>query len=272
MRVKPKVAMSYTLPYEYDNRQFSLYPLGDIHFGTIHCDIPLLEKTIKEIKENPQAYWVGMGDFSEVIGLSDPRFIAEEIDPKFYESLGVLPIAETCLAAEMLSPIADKCLGVIEGNHEFEYRRRHYIDLTQMLAEKLKVPYLDNPSMMRLLFTRDHHLTRLVVYIDHAGGGGRKNGGKLNGIEDRTVDYEADIYLRGHVHSKICSVRRSYELSKGSNVKIVPKERYYVLTGCYFEPQLRGGSYVSRRSLPVNGMGTPIIRIDAENGGINVEI
>ena len=52
----------------------SIYPIGDIHAGTIHCVESDIKEKIREIKENPLAFWIGMGDLGEFITPSDKRW------------------------------------------------------------------------------------------------------------------------------------------------------------------------------------------------------
>ena len=49
------------LPY----KQVTIYPIGDIHYGSPQCNEALVKKVIAEIKDNPEARWIGMGDLIE---------------------------------------------------------------------------------------------------------------------------------------------------------------------------------------------------------------
>ena len=53
---------------------FKLYPLGDIHAGTIYCNEAKIQKQVLEIQRDPFALWVGMGDYADLVLEKDWRF------------------------------------------------------------------------------------------------------------------------------------------------------------------------------------------------------
>ena len=53
---------------------YKLYLLGDIHLGTVHCSENEVRKKVQEIKDDPSAEWIGMGDYSECITPRDKRW------------------------------------------------------------------------------------------------------------------------------------------------------------------------------------------------------
>ena len=61
------------IDYKQGDGDFKLYPIGDIHAGTKHCTESDLLKIIAEVKDDPQAIWIGMGDYGEFITPNDKR-------------------------------------------------------------------------------------------------------------------------------------------------------------------------------------------------------
>jgi len=53
---------------------FNLYPLGDIHAGSIHCSETEITKQVERIRVDPKGYWIGMGDYADSIVKNDKRF------------------------------------------------------------------------------------------------------------------------------------------------------------------------------------------------------
>ena len=263
----------YRINYSSRRDKIVLYPLGDIHFGTRHCDVNLLNKTIAKIRDNPNAYWIGMGDYCEMITLSDPRFVASEILPDLYPSLGTLAVAQRDAIIELLKPIADKCLGLLEGNHEYEIKNRHYVDIVRDMARELRVCYLGNAAMIRLVVYREpgNQTSTFYVYAEHGSGGGKKPGGKINALEDMMSNFDADIYLRGHVHTKLSSKRPMLKLSSKGKLKLMTATRVCVLTGCYYRSYEVGtSSYAERRGFPPTELGTPAVLITPTTREIEV--
>lgn len=247
------------------NPVFTLYPLGDTHLGTIHCDTKHLARTIEAIKNDPHALWIGMGDMCECIVLSDPRFQSSEIAPEFRDKIDTLACAQRDAFIEMCAPIADKCIGILAGNHEEEMKRRHYIDVTMDVARGLGAPYLSDTAFVRLTFRKPSDTSGgvgevwpVVIYAEHGTGGGRKPGAKINNLLDMSIGFEADIYLRGHVHIKDVHPVEYLRLSPRCKPQLQNGKRLLVLTGSYYRSYEEGSSSYGQRNsyLPV-ALGTP---------------
>ena len=54
--------------------KFKIYPLGDMHLGSVDCAEKDLEDIITQIKTERNSYWVGMGDYADLITKNDKRF------------------------------------------------------------------------------------------------------------------------------------------------------------------------------------------------------
>ena len=61
---------------------YTLYPLGDVHFGSANCDVQAFDDVVMEIRQNPKALWIGMGDMVESIAPNDKRWHAGGVDEK----------------------------------------------------------------------------------------------------------------------------------------------------------------------------------------------
>ena len=62
-----------------------LEPLGDIHLGSLGCDIDKYERRIKHIAKSPNTYTIGMGDYIDNVqayanGGVDKRWNPETVD------------------------------------------------------------------------------------------------------------------------------------------------------------------------------------------------
>ena len=91
---------------------------------------------------------------------------------------------ETYTAALLreLAPIADKCLGLLYGNHEHAFSRYYFIDVARYLAERFAVPMLGYTALLRLEIeigrgTKAHHQTwPLTIFAEHGATGGGTDG------------------------------------------------------------------------------------------------
>lgn len=236
------------------DQRFRIYPIGDVHIGTVHHDRNHWLRDIQRIADDPNAYWIGMGDFCECIVLSDPRFEASEIAPEFRDKIGTLAKSQFERFIADVEPIKHKCLGLLEGNHEFQLKRRHYIDVVLDACRELGVPMLTDTAMLRLIFRRvgedggRHKSHVLTIFAEHGNGGGRKTGGKINSLEDMMGPFDADIYLRGHVHQKLATKHPRISVPAYGEAKMVAKTRLCVLTGCYYKTYEAGSSSYGQRS------------------------
>jgi len=101
--------------------QFDIYPLGDIHAGVVHCAEKQIKAKVREISENPFALWIGMGDMADCITPGDRRWDDSVIAPWVDRQ----NIAESCRnwLVKLFEPVKDKCIGILEGNHELTMRK-----------------------------------------------------------------------------------------------------------------------------------------------------
>jgi len=247
---------------EYEGDQtFTPYFIGDTHIGTIHHDRKLWLRDIQRIADDPRALWVGMGDAVEAITLTDPRFSAKEIDEPFRDRLDDLPYAQLEQFIEDVAPIADKCLGLHEGNHETEYQRRHYGKLTLKACEGLGMPFLSDTAMTRLVFRYVSKGERqatyvLTIYSEHGTGGGRKKGAKVNALEDLSAGFAADVYARGHVHTKLIWEGARLSIPAKGALVLRNDTPLFILTGSYYRSYEVGStSYGQRASYPPTVLG-----------------
>jgi predicted phosphodiesterase len=256
-----------------------IYPLGDIHEGTIHCDRKLFRRDVGKIDVDPLALWLGIGDYCESIVMSDPRFAVEEIDPEFIPHLGRLACAQRDAFIRDVMPIKDKCIGLLEGNHEFENRKRHYVDIVRDACRELETEYLSDAAMIRLIFRRvdeeGNHVrsNTIKIFACHGHGGGRKTGGKVNKVEDLMDSFDADIYLMGHVHTKLTVKRPRLLVPNCGKMKLIAKPRIGALTGSYYRTYEEcSSSYGQRQVYAPLELGGVCIKIRPMTGEIETVV
>lgn len=106
-----------------------IFTISDAHLGM--GNLCYIKDMINFIKKTPNSYVVLGGDiFENAIRLSRGD-IRECYAP---------PQKQLEMAVELFTPIKDKILALIEGNHEKRTEDAAYISLTQMLATMLGIP------------------------------------------------------------------------------------------------------------------------------------
>ena len=101
-------------------QRLNFYFLGDIHEGNVNHAEGEFRKAVNIIKDDPDGYWIGMGDYIEAITLDDKkRFNPITIAKKYgLSDLKDLPYKQMEVVYRKLEPIQDKCLCLVVGNHE----------------------------------------------------------------------------------------------------------------------------------------------------------
>lgn len=244
----------------------SLYPLGDIHLGNVGCDKNGLRRKVKEIAENPLAYWIGMGDYAEYIGYLDPRFEAENVDPEYkvheFKYWGQRMNRDV---VKELEPIKEKCLGMLRGNHEKTVSDKYLFDPALDLAERFKTKYLGYECMLRIYVIDGGGTKRysFVIYAHHGFGGGRKHGAVINNLVDLSAFYEADLFITGHTHKTI-STKTDY-LFLNTKGNLYAKDRGFLVTGTFLRMKQEGmEGYEVRKGLPPTYIGTPHVKVHCD--------
>jgi len=178
---------------EFPSKQIRLYPLSDWHLGSPQCSLEFIKKVLGQIKHDKEAYWVGMGDLMEnaLIG-SKSDVYTQEIPPR--EQMDVI--------CDLLTPIADKGLFLIAGNHEQRTMRVAGIIPEQYFSARLKLPYMGFSCMANFSMEKARaHSRSFNCYFHHNYGGGYTPGGKINQAHAlRRIAPTVDAIFSGHSH------------------------------------------------------------------------
>lgn len=173
-----------------------IIPLADLHYGDPHANEKLMAELIQRIADDPACYTVLCGD------LLNTAIIGSKSDAKAEKKR----ITEQLTGmAAMLTPIKDKILAAVPGNHEERVYRTADADLTELLMTMLCLPHLYRPtSALVYIRTGWQRRGRKIVYslyVNHGhGGGGRRAGSKMNNLEDLGYIIDTDIVIAGHSH------------------------------------------------------------------------
>lgn len=241
---------------------FSIWNVSDIHLGNRGCNLEKLKDDIERIKNDPFSFWVGGGDYADYISPKDQkRWSASSIDPSFtIADLGRLGKAQAERIRDLFDPIRHKCFGLLMGNHETKYMGAHeQEDLHSWLCTELELPNLGYCAFFDVIFTnygrhKEPHLVMLNPYangegtrfsvrffVHHGFGGATTPSGKLNSLIKAMTQFEADVYMMGHVHDQ--KAQRNVRLACDADCKrITQKESIGVITGAYLRTYTQGCS------------------------------
>jgi hypothetical protein len=240
--------------------------IGDLHIGDSNFN--------KESKQILTGYinWVKERDNAVVFLNGDVLNVATRASKTSPASSMSLD-QELDLAKNLFSPIKDKIIGAIDGNHE--ERMVDYVGLspTVNLCYSLGVPYYGNSAVIkfqvgsRMRGSKEDFRVQYIGYFHHTTGGGATVGAKLNRVDKlRQLFMNADFYAGSHNHMLGVMPTQVPMLSKG---KIVMHRQMLVDCGGYLSWD---GSYAEHKQLPPLKMGSPRIRLNGSKRDIHVEV
>jgi len=228
----------------FPRRFINLYPFGDIHYGSLQCNVPFVHQTIKTIAEDPDGYWVGMGDFME-------NAITGSLSDVYTQTAS--PEEQAKQIVKWLEPIKHKGLFMVGGNHE---RRSHratgmtpeeYISAELGRNEKGQrwVPYMGFSVYATFQMSQCKTPGSFRCYFHHNRGGGSTAGGKVNRADKlRLIAPNADAIFSAHSHTTARIPHTWYDVGYK---KIIKKEGYNYIIGSALE---YAESYAEEKGMP----------------------
>lgn len=256
---------------------FTIWPLGDFHLGSVHCAEDEIIKVVDQVKETPNSYWIGMGDYADCITVDDKRFDIEGF-PKWLQKDNIVE-SQRQRVREILMPIKAKCLGLLTGNHEEEIHRRHNNDIIRNLCQDLGVPYAGYHAYFVLTFSRgkgpDSDVKQIIIHAWHGSGAAQTEGARLMRLMRLVNDIQADIYLMGHLHAitSYTPDRLIYSRGRIKSVRLVATMTGSWLRG-YSQP--KGGQHLNPSYIEMKGykparIGCPVIKIKPQTREVSIE-
>lgn len=194
-----------------------ILPMSDLHIGDKHCDYNIISDMISKIKNEPNTYTFLLGDLMNTA-------ITNSKSDSYSEQLTPAQQIDKCY--ELLYPIKDKILAIIPGNHEERISRTVGLDTTKVLADRLGLSdRFASESALVILHVgqKKGHIKNekpipYSFYLNHGHGGGRRAGGKVNGLSDFASIIDADVIIQGHTHMPVCFRQCHYRISVQNDV------------------------------------------------------
>ena len=254
--------------------EFRLYPVGDVHLGHVACNEKRFAATIKAIADDPDAYWIGLGDMADFINRSDKRYDSESVAP-WLRWKADLAGAQRDRLLDELRPIAPKCLALIEGNHEWSilqrYERAIYAEFCQGIRDAGGLGdaplALGTCGWISLTFNRSEgkaNSSTIRIYAYHGHTGGKLAGGKALDMQRTLWTHDADLCLAGHSHALQVQSEAVESVSRGA---IIRTDRRGVTCGSYLTVRSDSDTYADRAGHlpPTDGSAIIYLRPGAES-------
>jgi hypothetical protein len=228
------------IPAKY-NEPITIFFHGDDHFNSPnHAKKKWLQdnEDMKEHCKKHPTYFIKTGDAFEAMSTSERRA---------YIGAGLHDSNMTRWENEYLAEIDDyvaqtkfmvgRTLAVYGGNHFFKFYDGTTSD--QVLANKLKAPYIGCSGYVLLTLRVDKYHSHVVkIFVHHGLGSGRSAGSTFNAL-DKAASYfpDADILIMGHDHQAGAMHLPAINIDKGggNNWKIKEHDRIIGRAGSYLK-------------------------------------
>lgn len=200
--------------------------------GSHHCNEELLHKGVELIKSR--------SDCITFLG-------ADLIEASIYGSVGSVHSQKLQIdeqiekITKILSKIRNKILFCIDGNHEHRIEKATGLNLTKVIADILKIPFLGWEALFNIRLGKNKVCS---CYAHHGTGNSSTSGAKLNSLEK--LHFRAplsNLIICGHMHFPVNSEKEiRYIDAKG---KIRKYTQYFVGCGSIHESD----GYASMKAL-----------------------
>ena len=207
------------------------FPLGEMH---------LIRKWVEELRTTPNAYGLLLGDsFDAARTHYRSHLRTYTADENSQESLDTFMKEEVRDLAKILKPVAKKILGLVHGNHYWQF-----LDGTtseQYLCQVLEIPYLGATAAIRLDFyqgPKDKGAKHQLVLVGHHHGGtsgGRTTGGDVAALQRGESSWDADIYVFGHTHRRVAFKDAQMTLTKKGEPRVRERSKVFIRAGAFLK-------------------------------------
>jgi len=204
-----------------ERQDITIIPIADVHLGARECMEQEFYEFINSIKETPNVYVVLCGDLLNNAVKSSVSNIYDEV---------YRPSEAKKIMAKVLSPIADRILCSVTGNHERRSSREVDDDPNYDIMCKMDLEHLhrENIAFMKLQFGRldgdGASNPTYTIVVSHGSGGGSLTGGTVNKNErfGYAID-NMDMFITAHSHRPlVTNPGKIYIDQRNNRVSIKP--------------------------------------------------
>ena len=234
--------------------ELEIYPLADVHIGDPLQDIKRVQTFIKEVLEEENRYVIVNGD---ILNWASKNSVSDI----YSEQLS--PNEQIDKAVELLEPIKDRILVIVDGNHERRAWKSEGISPMYQVAKRLNIFNVYSPGAYLLFISfgksqgRDCRKMIYSLYGKHGNGGGKRPGSKVNAMEDMTMVIDSDVYLHSHTHLPFV-MKKSFFRTDYRNRKITQVDKLLVNSNAF----LKFGGYGEEKGFTPTSTQYPKIILD----------
>jgi hypothetical protein len=161
---------SFVIPAHY-GQEIRLCIFGDVHRDSPNHANTKWQEDLSLFRSQKDAYFLGMGDYLDSTSTTEREclgHISKQMHDTFRKDIQALQQAKIDMIADELSSMKGRLIGLINGNHFFEFQSG--INSDQKLADALGCKYLGVCSLMRLYFSVAGRQSALDIFAHHGMG------------------------------------------------------------------------------------------------------
>jgi hypothetical protein len=186
--------MAGYLKFKYDTKKLKLkkpeitiYPIVCWHIGAEESDTHFIKEHIARIKADPTARVVYLGDGGECVTRNSKGDVfAQTMSPQQQQEALI----------KLLTPIKDKLLFGVRGNHGHRVYKETGLDFDNSLCNALGIPYMGVCTFCNILVNRSSY----DLYFHHGLDSGVSPQTKVSSAEKFTKFIDADAIFTAHSH------------------------------------------------------------------------
>lgn len=179
-----------------------LHHLTDLHTGAPDFEEESFIERRAMIEADPNARWTMGGDAGDLIQHRDRRYSPTELHPRYRLATDIRQASKEHVV-ELFKPIADKCIGWADGNHERVmdnyYGGKFGVEVCCALGVEDK--YVGYRGFVHMIVNLTKTQATSVLFdLQHGWQAGRLKGAPHVQAEREFSLTDADVLLRGHNH------------------------------------------------------------------------
>lgn len=211
-----------------------------------------------------------MGDYADCITKDDKRFDIEGL-AKWVKRDNIVE-SQREFVCDLFSPIREKCLAMLTGNHEESIHIHYQNDFTRNVCKDLGTRYGGYSAFIVPSFQRtDTSNRQYIIHAWHGSGASQTEGARMMRLMRLVNEINAHIYLMGHLHSitMYCPERLIYFRNKIKSVRLVS-----AITGAWCKTYSQGESsisYAEQKGYKPARIGCPIVHINPDDDQFSIE-
>lgn len=247
------------------NDGLTIYPIADVHLGAAEHMESAWREFVARVSEEKDSYLILAGDLIDNGTRNSVTDIFKATMP---------PREQKKLMAEMLSPVKDKILCAVPGNHEARSGKDADDDPVYDIMAKLDLEdlYRENLAFLKLqcgdLHGNGAKNPTYMIVVAHGSGGGILTGGVVNRAERFGYAIDgADALILGHSHKPFTTQPGKIRIDPyNCNVSIKP---FKVISATSW---LEFGGYAARKNLLPSSHAPQVMRLCGKYKEIKIEM